>query len=75
MCRKRAISFLSFNKQAVAMMSTASTPTTPNMAVKMLSMKVLLNRESGVAQPVISAAAAGLGHVGPIWKAGDVLLR
>ena len=56
-------------------MSTASTPTTPNTAVKMLSTKVLLNRVKGVAQPVINAAVAGLGQVASVWNAGEVLLK
>jgi hypothetical protein len=41
----------------------------------MLSMKVLLKRDNGVLQPVIKAAAAGLGQVESVWKAGEVLLK
>lgn len=57
------------------MTTTASTPTTPNTAVKMLSMNVLLNCDSGIAQPVIRAAVAGLGQVGSEWNGGEVLLK
>jgi hypothetical protein len=50
-------------------------PTTPKTAVKMLSTNVLLKRESGVAQPVKRAAAAGLGQVASVMKAGEVLFK
>jgi len=57
------------------MMKTASTPTIPKTAVKMSSRKILANDVMGVAHPRMSAAAAGLGHVGFVTKAGDELLK
>lgn len=49
-------------------------PTMPNIAVKMLSTKALEKLEIKVAHPRASPAAAGLGQVGLVTKAGDVLL-
>lgn len=50
-------------------------PTTPKTAVKMTSMKPVEKLEMAVAQPRTSAAAAGLGQIGLVTKAGVVLLR
>ena len=49
-------------------------PTQPKRAVKMVSMKVLEKLEMAVAQPRSRPAAAGLGQVGLVTKAGTVLL-
>ena len=64
----------SLSRQAVAMMKTASMPTMPKTAVKMSSRKMLANEVMGVAHPRMRAAAAGLGHVGLVTKAGEELL-
>lgn len=58
----------------MAMTMATSTPTIPKTAVKMLSSNTLLKDVRGAAQPLIRAAAAGLGHVVSVTKAGDVLL-
>lgn len=50
-------------------------PTTPKTAVKMMSMKPFAKLETAVAQPRRRAAAAGLGQMGLVTKAGVVLLR
>ncbi len=50
-------------------------PTMPKTAVKMLSMKMFVKDVSGAEQPLIRAAAAGLGHIGFVTKAGLVLLK
>lgn len=57
------------------MISTVSIPTIPNTAVKMLSTNVFPNEVRGVAQPLIMAAAAGLGQVESVMKAGELLLK
>lgn len=58
----------------MAMINATSTPTIPNAAVKILSTNTLENEVRGAAQPLMRAAAAGLGHVTSVTKAGDVLL-
>lgn len=45
------------------------------MAVKMRSIKPLENEVRAGAQPDMTAAAAGLGHVVSVMKAGAVLLK
>lgn len=50
-------------------------PTMPKTAVKMLSMKVFAKLEIEAEQPRRRAAAAGLGHVESVTKAGEVLLK
>lgn len=50
-------------------------PAIPNTAVKMLSMNTLAKLLRGPAQPLISEAAAGDGHVGSVTKAGELLLK
>lgn len=50
-------------------------PTMPKTAVKMLSTKTLVKEVRGVAHPVTREAAAGLGQVASVMKAGDVLLK
>jgi len=50
-------------------------PTMPKTAVKMLSMKMLAKLEMAVAQPRTRAAAAGLGQVSSVTKAGVVRLK
>lgn len=50
-------------------------PTIPNTAVKILSTKVFPNELTGVTHPCWRAAAAGLGQVASVMKAGEVLLR
>lgn len=57
------------------MTNTKSIPTMPNMAVKMLSRKMLANEVMGVAQPRTRAAAAGLEQVASVTNAGEVLLK
>lgn len=59
----------------MAMIMTVSMPTIPNMAVKILSTNVFPNEVRGVAQPRKRAAAAGLGHVESVMKAGELLLK
>jgi hypothetical protein len=59
----------------MAMTMATSIPTIPNTAVKMLSTKTLVNEVSGEAHPLIRAAAAGLGQVTSVTKAGEVLLK
>lgn len=75
MCRNRSRSLRSFIRQAVARMSSTSTPTNANTAVKMLSTKTLVKLVRGAAQPLINLAAAGLGQVASVINAGDVLLK
>lgn len=50
-------------------------PTMPKTAVKIWSMKPLENEVRAGAQPVITAAAAGLVHVVSVMNAGAVLLK
>lgn len=50
-------------------------PTQPKTAVKMMSMKLLEKLEMAVAQPRSRPAAAGLGQMGLVTKAGTVLFR
>lgn len=50
-------------------------PTIPNTAVKMLSTKVLPKELRAATQPCCKAAAAGLGQVASVTKAGEVLLK
>lgn len=59
----------------MARMNKPSIPAIPKTAVKMLSIKTLAKLLSGAAQPLISEAAAGEGHVGSVTKAGEVLLK
>lgn len=47
----------------------------PKTAVKIWSMKLLENEVMAGAQPVVTAAAAGLGHVVSVMNAGAVLLK
>ena len=47
----------------------------PKTAVKMLSMKMLAKDVRGDEQPCIRAAAAGLGQVESVTKAGDELFK
>lgn len=75
MWRNLSRSLRSFIRQAVAKMRPTSMPTIPNTAVKMLSTKTLVKAVRGVAHPVTSEAAAGLGQVASVMKAGDVLLK
>lgn len=56
-------------------MKTASKPTIPKRAVKMVSRKTLANPEMGVAQPRTTAAAALLVHTVSVMKAGLLLLK
>lgn len=55
--------------------SRSYVPTMPKTAVKMSSMKMLEKEVRAGEQPLMSAAAAGLGHVGFVTKAGAVLLK
>ncbi len=50
-------------------------PTMPNRAVKMTSRAMLAKLEMDVAQPRSRAAAAGLGHVESVMKAGVEALK
>lgn len=59
----------------MAITRTTSIPTIPNIAVKMLSTNVFPNELRGVEQPRINEAAAGLGHVASVTKAGELLLK
>lgn len=65
----------SFSRHAVATIKTASIPTMPKTAVKMLSMNTFAKAVMGVAHPRMRAAAAGLGHTASLSKGGDVLLK
>jgi hypothetical protein len=58
----------------MAMTIATSTPTIPNTAVKMLSTNTFENDVKGATHPLIRAAAAGLGQVISVTKAGEVLL-
>jgi hypothetical protein len=59
----------------MAMMRATSTPTIPKAAVKILSTKTFENEVKGAAHPLMRAAAAGLGQVTSVTKAGVVLLK
>lgn len=74
MWRNLSRSLRSLSRQTVAMTKTTSKPTTPKRAVKMLSRKTLAKEEIGVAHPRMMAAAALLGQVASVTKAGEVLL-
>ena len=50
-------------------------PTMPNRTVKISSTKRLAKLVRGAAHPRMRAAAAGLGQVLSLTKAGDVLLK
>lgn len=50
-------------------------PTIPNTVVKIVSSRIFEKEEMDVAQPLSSAAAAGLGHVESVMKAGEELLK
>ena len=50
-------------------------PTMPKTAVKRSLMKAFAKLATLVEQPRRRAAAAGLGHVSSVMKAGDVLFR
>lgn len=74
MNRYRSRSLRSLSRAVIAMISKTWIPTMPNTAVKMLSTKVFPKELTGVTQPCWRAAAAGLGHVASVIKAGEVLL-